>query len=99
MSGSARETRPPPFRANLERSLRTLRWAAFKLAVFVVVAGAQGLAGRGFMMPLATMAMWTALLCAAAAAVRQESATAPHYNALDEAAWFFLLGFILRRFA
>lgn len=83
----------------LERSLLTLKRAGFKLGVFVLCAGAQALAGHGFLTPLSTMAVWTALVYAAIATVRQERATDPFYNSLDEAAWFYLLGFALRRLA
>lgn len=81
----------------VERSLLTLRRAGFKLVVFVMLAGAQAMAGYGFVKPISTMALWTALFCAAIAVVRQERATDPFYNSLDEAAWFYLLGFVLRR--
>ena len=88
---------PVPRSDTVERSLLTLKRAGFKLGVFVLCAGAQALAGYGFIKPLSTMALWTALICAAIATVRQERATDPFYNALDEAAWFYLLGFVLRR--
>ena len=92
-----RELEPSGRRDAVERSLLTLKRAGFRLAVFVTIAFAHGLAGRGFVLPLAQMCLWMALFCVAVAAVRQERATAPYYNSMDEAAWFFLLGFILRR--
>ncbi len=87
----------PAPRRDTERSLLTLKRAGFKLAVFVLIASAQAMAGVGFVKSLSTMALWTALIFAAVAAVRQERATAAHYNSLDEAAWFCLLGFVLPR--
>jgi hypothetical protein len=93
------ELEPSQRSAALRASFLTLKRAAFKLAVFVTIASAQALAGRGFVLPLAQMCLWMALFCVVVAVARQERATAPYYNSMDEAAWFYLVGFILRRLA
>ena len=90
-----------PFPPNdaVQRSLLTLKRAASRLGLFMAIAAVQGLAGYGFAKPLSAMALWMSLFCVAVAVVRNERATAPYYNSFDEAAWFYLLGFFLRRYA
>ena len=90
---------PVPRRETVQRSLLTLKRAAVRLGLFTAMAAVQGLAGYGFAKPLSAMALWMSLFCVAVAVARNERATARHYNSFDEAAWFYLLGFILRRYA
>lgn len=90
---------PVPCEDHGRRSLMVLKRAALKLLGYALVASGQGLAGHGFVGPLATMALVTSLVCLAIATLLNERATAPHYTWIDEAVWFFLLALILQRFS
>lgn len=87
---------PADHRDRAERSLLALKRAGFKLVLFAAAAALQASAGHGFLRTFATLAFLSSVLLSVLALVKQERATAPYYTSLDEAAWFFILGYVLR---
>lgn len=79
------------------QSLAVLNRAALKLAVFTFAAAVHGLVGLGFLRTLSTLALLAGILGVMMGQWRHERPLAPHYTHFDEAAWFIMLGLILRR--
>ena len=87
-----------PSRPASERSLHVVRRAGLKLSFFTAASAIQAAAGYGFLRPLTTLIMLSAVAAALLGLWLRDRPTAPDYNYFDEAAWFLVLGFVLRRF-
>ena len=86
-----------PVRPPSERSLQVLKRAGLKLSFFIAAAAIQAAAGHGFVRPLATLVILSAIAAAVFGLWLRDRPTGPDYNHFDEAAWFLLLGYVLRR--
>lgn len=79
------------------RSLAVAKRAGFKLAVFVLAAGLQSLAGYGFAPTLASLCLLTGILAAILGIMCRDRPSSLHFTYFDEAAWFMLIGHVVRR--